>query len=190
VTLSGILTRRSGAGIAGATVHIYTRRPPRAWHGTTVQTGDNGRFSYQVAPRSKMKVRAVFSGSRRTWGSQSRGRTVLVEPVVDLRPVDGTPDVDGVVHYPPRTTVVNFVGSVRPAHPGSSVRVRVFKYAADGSAVRLVSMNRILDRLSAFDLAFAVPAPGTGLYKAVARFSSDGDHVTARSARVRFMVDP
>jgi hypothetical protein len=190
VTVSGTLTRRSGAGIAGGHVRIYRRRPPRAWHQSTLTTGDNGGFSLQIAPRSKLKLRAVYQGGRRTWGSESRKRRVLVKPKVALEATAGVRIIDGIVHYPAGTTVVPLAGSVRPAHPGLKVRVRVSKYTSDGVAVRLVSAHPVMDPLGDFGFDFQVPQPETGLYQAVAKFFTDGDHTTAKSARVLFEVDP
>ncbi|MEA2505392.1 MAG: hypothetical protein QOH48_10, partial [Actinomycetota bacterium] len=87
-------------------------------------------------------------------------------------------------------TTVSFAGAVKPAHPGLRVRVRVAKYESDGSATRLVSVHLILDPLSQFGYDFSVPDPGTGLYRAVAKFPSDGDHTSAKSEKVLFSIDP
>jgi N-acetylmuramoyl-L-alanine amidase len=190
VTISGTLTRRSGRGIGGARVRIYRRRAPRPWHETTLVTGDDGGFSLEVTPRSKLKVRAVYQGGRRAWGAQSRKRRVLVLPRVALQATGGVTNGDGIVHYPAETTTVPLLGSVRPPHPGLHVRVRVLRYPSDGVAVRLVSEHPIMDSLGDFDFDFRVPQNGTGLYRAVAKFFSDGDHATAKSKKVWFEIGP
>jgi N-acetylmuramoyl-L-alanine amidase len=190
VTLSGTLTRRSGRPIPSARVHIYRRRAPYNWRDSTVTTAPDGTFSIQVAPRSEMVARAVYGGSRRTWGSESRLRRVLVMPQVSLSAVGGVVDDQGIVHYPAGTTTVSFAGAVKPAHPGLRVRVRVVKYEIDGGATRLVSVHVQLDPMSQFGYDFSVPDPATGQYRAVAKFPSDGDHTSATSDKVFFSIDP
>jgi N-acetylmuramoyl-L-alanine amidase len=190
VTLSGTLTRRSGRPLRSARIHIYKRRAHHHWQEKKATTDGHGRFSIEAAPISKLKVRAVFTGNRRTWGSQSRPQRVLVTPEVLLSAVGGVVDDQGIVHYPAGTTTVSFAGAVKPPHPGLRVRLRVVKYESDGSASRLISVHPRLDPLSEFGFDFAVPDPGTGLYRAVVKFPSDGDHTTSRSHKVFFTIDP
>jgi N-acetylmuramoyl-L-alanine amidase len=190
VTLSGVLTRRSGRPISSARVRVYTRLAHHDWHRTRLTTRTAGGFSMQLAPRSELKARAVYSGGRRLWGSESRLRHVLVMPNVSLNAEGGTADSDGVIHYPATTSVVSFSGSVKPAHPGRHIRVRILKYRSDSRPVRLVSTHVTLDPRSHFGFDFSVPQSGIGSYRAVAKFSSDGDHTDSRSRKLYFTIDP
>jgi hypothetical protein len=190
VVLAGRLTKRSGKAVPSVHVALYTRRTHHDWQKTRVTTKADGSFKFSVAPRNKMKVRAVFHGDRKLWGSQSQLRHVLVTPKIDLHADGGVPDDSGVVHYPAGTTSVGLSGSLGPPHPGSSVRVRVLRYDTDGNAVLASSVWTQLDPAGHFGIDFKVPDPGTGNYRAVAKFPGDGDHTTARSDRVLFAIDP
>jgi hypothetical protein len=190
VVLAGRLTKGSGKAIPSVHVRLYTRRTHHDWRETTVTTKTDGSFKFSVAPRNKMKIRAVFHGDRKLWGSQSQLRHVLVTPKIALHAEGGVPDDSGVVHYPAGTTSVGLSGSLGPPHPGSSVRVRVLRYETDGSTARVSSVWTHLDRAGHFGILFTVPDMGTGNYRAVAKFPSDGDHTTARSDPVLFAIDP
>ncbi|HEX3326846.1 MAG TPA: peptidoglycan recognition protein [Actinomycetota bacterium] len=189
VVLAGRLTTRSGKAIPFVHVRLYTRRTHHEWQETTVKTKADGSFKFPVAPRNKMKIRAVFHGDRKVWGSQSTLERVLVTPKIELHADGGVPDNSGVVHYPPGTASVDLSGSLAPPHPGLSVRVRVLRYESDGSKVRVSSVWTHLDA-GRFGIEFTIPDPGTGTYGAVAMFPSDGDHTTARSQQVLFAIDP
>jgi N-acetylmuramoyl-L-alanine amidase len=190
VTLSGALTKRSGAPIPSAAVRIYTRMAPHHWHYTKVKTGIDGGFSMQATPASLLKARAVFLGNGLLWSSESGSQRILVTPKVKIHAAAGTVDSNGIVHYPVTTKKVSFFGAVKPLHPGQRVRVRIFRYRSDGSVVRLVSDHAKLNDLSQYTFDFSVPKTGAGLYKAVAKFPSDGDHTAARSHKLSFMIGP
>ncbi|MEA2508700.1 MAG: hypothetical protein QOG21_782 [Actinomycetota bacterium] len=189
-TVQGKLTKRSGAAIPHVPVRLYARRPHHLWHETRLTTKGDGTFAWQVTPRSKLKLRAVYHGSPTMWGSQSSLRQVLVTPILKLSADGGVTDDAGVVHYPPGTISVPLSGSIKPAHPGLSVRVRVVRWDNDTNGGRVASIWTRLDSSGDFKLDFPVPDPGTGTFRAVAKFPSDGDHTTARSKKVLFEIDP
>jgi hypothetical protein len=190
VVLAGRLTKRSGKAIPFVHVRLYTRRTHHGWQEITLRTRADGSFRLPVPPRNKLKARAVFHGDRKVWGSQSTLERVLVTPKIEVHADGGVPDDSGVVHYPAGTTSVDLSGSLGPPHPGLRVRVRVSRYESDGSQVRLSSVWTHLDHAGHFGIEFKVPDPGTGTYRAVAMFPSDGDHTTARSQQALFAIDP
>jgi hypothetical protein len=124
------------------------------------------------------------------WGSQSSLVYVLITPKLDLNADGGVTDDAGVVHYPPGTTSVPLSGSLRPAHPGLRVRVRVVRWDNGNNGGRVASLWARLDATGHFKSDFQVPDPGTGTFRAGAKFPSDGDHTTARSPKVVFEIDP
>jgi N-acetylmuramoyl-L-alanine amidase len=188
-TLSGRLTKGSGAPLSFTYVRLY-RRTGVQWHLKRVRTGADGSFSLRVWPQRKLRVRAFFHGNTTRWGSQSRLRRVLVTPRLGLSADGGVPDDSGVVHYPAGTLSVAMSGSLKPAHAGSSVRVRVVRYGAEGTATRVATVWTRLDPKGTFGLDFVVPDEGTGTYRAIAKFPSDGDHTTASSEPLFFAIDP
>jgi N-acetylmuramoyl-L-alanine amidase len=189
-SIVGKLTKRSGAGIADAYVRLYERLAHHGWHETRLLTKGDGTFAASPIPPSKLKVRAVYHGSQTMWGSQSSLVRVFVTPKLNLNAEGGVTDDAGVVHYPPGTTSVTLSGSLRPAHPGLRVRVRVVRWDNDTNGGRLATSWAPLDSTGHFKTDFQVPDPGTGTYRAVAKFPSDGDHTTARSQKVVFEIDP
>jgi N-acetylmuramoyl-L-alanine amidase len=188
-TVAGRVTKKSGRGISFAQVRLYTRRSHHFWHERRLRTRADGSFSLRLTPSSKMRVRAVYHGGRKRWGSQSERATILVAPKIALHPDGGVTDGSGVVHYPAGTRSVGLSGVIEPAHPGLSVRVRVLQEETDDTTTRLASVWTRLDAAGDFGIDFRVP-PGSGTYSAVAKFPSDGDHLIARSERVVFTIDP
>jgi hypothetical protein len=186
----GKLTKRSGAAMANVPVRLYSRLSHHKWHETRLMTKRDGTFAWSDDPASKMKMRAVYHGSSTMWGSQSSLVYVLITPKLGLSADGGVTDDAGVVHFPPGTTSVPLSGSLKPAHPGQRVRVRVVRWDTDTNGGRVASLWARLDATGHFHTDFRVPDPGTGTFRAGAKFPSDGDHTTARSPKVVFEIDP
>ena len=82
-------------------------------------------------------------------------------------------------------------GAVSPAHPRETVRITLSKMGPDGSFAPISSISLTLRRDSSYRTNYPVPDPGAGgTYRAAARFVSDGDHASASSEPVTFVIDP
>jgi hypothetical protein len=82
-------------------------------------------------------------------------------------------------------------GTVKPAHSRETVRITLSKLGPEGRFARISSRSVTLRRDSSYRTHYPVPDPGAGgTYRATARFVSDGDHASASSERVTFVIDP
>jgi hypothetical protein len=188
VTYSGVLTDENGTPLAARDVTLYRRYGKGAWK-SEVQlfTGLDGSFSHTMTPKKNVKLLAVFEGDSELWGAQTDPEKVEVAPDITLASEGGTPDENGVGHYPAGTKKVWLSGAVVPTQPEGEVKVTVKQLAEDGSATLVVKKTVVLDSNSAYRYRFVVPGPGT--FRAVARFLEDAEYASKKSEPVVFVID-
>jgi hypothetical protein len=191
-TFSGILRDEAGAPLAGRRIRTFKRPAGRNWAaGPEGLTSANGGFTFTMSPKRTVRVVAIYDGDATTWGSESAAVRVRVAPIVTLELSGGTLDASGLYHYPAGTATIPMSGSVRPPHPGETVRITLSKLTSEGTFTRISSGSRTLRRDGTYRIRYELPDPGAGgTYRATARFLADADHAGSSSEPVTFFIDP
>ena len=181
----GRLARRSGAGMPGREIAVYTRAGLAPWRRASVVTGTDGRFSARLAPAANAAAVAVWRGGSRSWGSQSVTRRIAVQPHVSLVAEGVEAGADGVYRYPAGTTEVTLAGEVRPPHPGRPVRVEIAEVPSDGGAI---TRGVPLAPDSRYSYTFTRPQAGA-TYRAATRIAEHRDHAPGTSPSIAFTIE-
>ena len=164
-SLSGTLTTRDGAPVAGQPVTVQAR-VDGAWQtSSTPVTGADGTFAAPIKPKLTRKLRARFAGAGELRSSVTPTLTLAVRPVVTLR-------------RPPRRgsarARVTLRGSVKPR----KARVYQVLQLKRGGRFRNVGVKALrTTRSGTFD-GFFVPA-GAGAYRFYVATKADADHARA-----------
>jgi hypothetical protein len=165
VSLSGTLTTRDGAPVAGQPVTVQAR-VDRTWRtSSTPVTAADGSFAASIKPRLTRKLRARFAGAGELRSSVTPTLTLAVRPLVTL-------------HRPPRRGAARAAVKVRGAVKPRKARVYQVLQLERRGRFRNVGVKALRTKRGGRFSGSFVPA-AAGVYRFYVATKADESHARA-----------